>query len=443
MMQDDGPRGPNSEPLPLRGDEAAQARSTNSPANARQEPEEDVESMSELLAEPDATMRTLRRGDFVEGTVVQVTPNEVLVDIGMKSEGIIPLRELQTPEGIEELHVGDRIIAYVLQPEDQEGHAILSLRRAGQERAWRRLEEIARRGEVIEAKVIDYNKGGVVVDVGLRGFVPLSQIVSLRRTSETETTEELAARLKELVGRTLSLKVVEIDRKRNRLILSERNALRDLRARQREELFEELEPGQIRRGRVSNLASFGAFVDLGGVDGLIHVSELSWSRVNHPSEVVQVGDEVDVYVMSVDRETKKIALSLKRARPDPWSTIDQRYEVGQELVGTVTQIKPFGVFVRLEDGIEGLVHTTELEGVSKNALREGQLLRVRVLSIDPERRRLSLALADEPFVEASETGSSETTAEAAVPPDVEEAPAPSPAAESSGLSAGAEGSLAS
>lgn len=423
--------------MPLSGNEHAPARPNGSAGDAAHESEEELESMRELLAEPDATMRTLHRGDFVEGTVVQVTPTEVLVDIGMKSEGIIPLRELQTPEGIEELHVGDRIIAYVLQPEDQEGHAILSLRRAGQERAWRRLEEIARRGEVIEAKVIDYNKGGVVVDVGLRGFVPLSQIVSLRRTSETETTEELAARLKELVGRTLSLKVVEIDRKRNRLILSERNAVRDLRARQREELFEELAPGQIRRGRVSNLASFGAFVDLGGVDGLIHVSELAWSRVSHPSEVVRVGDEVDVYVMSVDRESKKIALSLKRARPDPWATVDQRYEVGQELVGTITQIKPFGVFVKLEDGIEGLVHTTELEGVSKNALREGQRLRVRVLSIDPERRRLSLALADEPFVE-------EPIAESvAEQPGAEPEQPPPPVAEGPALSGGAEESLAS
>jgi small subunit ribosomal protein S1 len=361
-----------------------------------------AETMSELLGAADASLRTLHRGDIVEGTVVQVTPNEVLVHIGMKSEGIIPQRELLTHEGLEELAVGDEVVAYVLQPEDQDGHAVLSLRRAGQERAWRRLEGVGNRGEIIEAKVIDFNKGGVVVDVGLRGFVPLSQIVSLRRTSETETTEELAARLRELVGRPLSLKVVEIDRKRNRLILSERNAMRDLRARQREELFDELEPGQVRQGRVSNLASFGAFVDLGGADGLVHVSELSWSRVNHPSEVVQVGEEVEVYVMSVDRETKKIGLSLKRARPDPWLSLDQRYEVGQEIVGDVTQVKPFGVFVKLEEGIEGLVHTTELEGISKNAIREGMLLRVRVLTIDPERRRLSLALGDDPIVSPDE-----------------------------------------
>jgi small subunit ribosomal protein S1 len=261
-------------------------------------------SMQELLEAEEASVREVRHGQVVDGTVVRIDPDEVLVDIGLKSEGVIPGRELS---GIEEeldhpLRIGDTLLVYVVTTETPEGHALLSYRRAGTERFWRRAQQQVETGEVVEARVLEYNNGGVVVDFGTRAFVPISQLVNVQRAGETEAErEQVTEQLKALVGQTLKLKVIEADRKRNRLILSERQANRELRSQRRDQLLQELEPGQVRTGRVSNVASFGAFVDLGGADGLVHISELSWSRVKHPSEVVKPGQEVEVYVISVDR----------------------------------------------------------------------------------------------------------------------------------------------
>lgn len=356
--------------------------------------------MAELLRAADERSIVLHRGATVEGTVVRIDPDEVLVDIGRKSEGVVPARELGAPESDlgRPLHVGDRILVTVLQPESPEGQMVLSYRRAGLERLWRVAQDLLESGDLVEAGVIDVNRGGAIVDVGppphLRGFVPVSQLVSLRRSAEGEDdAEAVTQQLRDLVGGRLQLKVIEVDRKRNRLIMSERQATRDLRAQRRETLLQEIEPGQIRRGRVSNLANFGAFIDLGGADGLVHISELSWGRVNHPREVLEPGQEVDVYVLSVDRERRKIALSLKRAQPDPWETIEQRYEPGELVYGTVVKQAQFGVFVQIEEGIEGLVHSSEIQPHVRRILQEGQRLPFRIVSIDLERRRLRLTPA--------------------------------------------------
>ncbi|HEX2037596.1 MAG TPA: S1 RNA-binding domain-containing protein [Chloroflexota bacterium] len=360
-------------------------------------------TMRELLESEEASVREVRRGSVVEGIVVRIDPDEVLVDIGLKSEGVIPGRELSSIE--EELgrrlQVGDALLVYVVSTETAEGHALLSYRRAGTERFWRKAQQQVQTGEVVEAKVLEVNRGGVVVDFGTRAFVPISQLVNVQRTGETEEEQEqIAEQLRGLVGQTLKLKVIEADRRRNRLILSERQANRELRSQRRDLLLQELEPGQIRTGRVSNVASFGAFVDLGGADGLVHISELSWSRVKHPSEVVKPGQEVQVYVISVDREAKKIQLSLRQAQEDPWLTIEDRYPLGSVIFGQVIKQAPFGVFVRLDDGIEGLVHNSEIAPTDRRLLQEGQRLTFRVISIDQERRRLRLspapdAMADE------------------------------------------------
>src|SRR5581483_72768 len=364
------------------------------PEDARTATESDEpQSMQELLAAEEEVVPEVRRGSVVEGTVVRVDQEEILVDIGLKSEGVIPGRERQSIE--EELgrppQVGDKLLVYVLQPETVEGQAILSYRRAGTERFWRRAQQQVQSGEVIEARVVEVNRGGVVVDFGQRAFVPISQLVSIQRTGEgEEDQEQLQHQLQNLIGKTLKLKVIEADRKRNRLILSERQATRELRSQRRDLLLQELEPGQIRHGRVSNIASFGAFVDLGGADGLVHISELSWSRVKHPSEVVKPGQEVDVFVISVDRETKKIALSLRRAQEDPWLTVVE---------GEVLKQAQFGVFVRLDDGIEGLVHNSEIAPQDRRLLQEGRRLPFRIISIDRDRRRLRLAPAPDAAVE--------------------------------------------
>jgi small subunit ribosomal protein S1 len=350
--------------------------------------------MQELLEAEEGAVREVRRGTAVEGTVVRIDQDEVLVDIGLKSEGVIPGREMS--DIVEELgrrpHVGDQLLVYVVTTETPEGHALLSFRRAANERFWRRAQQQVQSGEVVEAKVLEVNRGGVVVDYGTRAFVPISQLVSVQRVGETdEEQEQVAQQLRGLVGQTLKLKVIEADRRRNRLILSERQANRELRSQRRDTLLQELEPNQLRRGRVSNIASFGAFVDLGGADGLVHISELSWSRVKHPSEVVKPGQEVDVFVISVDRETKKIALSLRRAQEDPWLTIQERYPLGSLVRGAVVKQAQFGVFVRVEDGVEGLVHNSEIAPADRRLLQEGRTLPFRVLSIDLDRRRLRLS----------------------------------------------------
>jgi small subunit ribosomal protein S1 len=367
---------------------------------------EESEGMSEMakLMEESANPISIKRGDVVEGVIVRIDQDEILVDIGLKSEGVLSTKELPSSGygSFSELNLDDKVLVYVIQPETQEGHAALSLKRANTERQWRIAEEQYKNNELLRAKVIDYNKGGLIVDVaGIRGFVPISQILNLKREEVAAGGEnqETAAKLQSMKDKELQLKIIEINRARNRLILSERLAVQEWRQRRREELLDELKPGEVRKGVVSNLANFGAFVDLGGADGLVHISQLAWSRVNHPSEVLHVGQEVEVQVLSVDKEKKKIALSIKRAEVDPWTTVEQRYTPGQVVTGTVTKIAPFGAFARIEDGIEGLIHLSELTPGTdaKSILHEGAQLQLRILRIDAERRRLGLSLrqADE------------------------------------------------
>ncbi|HZU69226.1 MAG TPA: S1 RNA-binding domain-containing protein [Ktedonobacteraceae bacterium] len=392
----------------------------------------EITDMAALLAES-TTPINIKRGDVVEGVIVRIDQDEILVDIGLKSEGVLSTKELPASGygSFNELHLNDKVLVYVIQPETPDGHALLSLKRANAERQWRIAEEQYKNAELLKARVIDYNKGGLIVDVsGIRGFVPISQILNLKREEVASggDNQETAAKLASMKDKELQLKIIEINRARNRLILSERLAVQEWRQRRREELLDELKPGDIRRGIVSNLANFGAFIDLGGADGLVHISQLAWSRVNHPSEVLKVGQEVEVQVLSVDKDKKKIALSIKRAEVDPWTTVEQRYKVGQVVTGTITKIAPFGAFARIEDGIEGLIHLSELTpGMDPKAnLHEGQQLQLRILRIDADRRRLGLSLR-----QADELDTKETTAEA--PAGEAEAPAPNAASDLAGM----------
>ncbi len=369
-------------------------------ASTAGEMDDDAEmTMASLLDSPANMMHELQRGEVIEGIVARIDADEVLVDIGQKSEGVIPNRELGAAGESGALRVGQNVLVYVMQPESAEGHAILSLKRARMEQSWREAETLMNEDRVIEAPVIDYNKGGLIVDVGVRGFVPISQIPELRglaKGPDGGDSPQVAERLAAMRGRVLRLKIIELNRARNRLILSERLAMQEERAGRKEALLHELEPGQIRTGRVTSLASFGAFVDLGGADGLVHISQLSYSRVNHPSEVLNVGDEVQVYVLSIDPQTKKIALSLKKAQPDPWTLVEERYKVGDVVEGTITKLAKFGAFARIDDGIEGLIHLSELsdQPVEKpqDVVSEGEQVKLRVIAINSQRRRLGLSL---------------------------------------------------
>ncbi len=391
-------------------------------ANNNSDEMEDLnQNEMEALLAASANPISIKRGDVVEGVIVRIDQDEILVDIGLKSEGVLSTKELPSSGygSFSELHVDDKVLVYVIQAETQEGHAVLSLRRANTERQWRIAEEQHKNNELLRAKVIDFNKGGLIVDVaGIRGFVPISQILNLRREEVAAGGEnqETAAKLQSMKDKELQLKIIEINRARNRLILSERLAVQEWRQRRREELLDELKPGEVRKGIVSNLANFGAFVDLGGADGLVHISQLAWSRVNHPSEVLHVGQEVEVQVLSVDKDKKKIALSIKRAEVDPWTTVEQRYAPGQVVTGTVTKLAPFGAFARIEDGIEGLIHLSEVSPGTdaKSILHEGAQLQLRILRIDAERRRLGLSLRQADEVDAQEE-----------PAEITEAPASS------------------
>src|SRR6266702_1617532 len=405
--------------------------------NDRERQNSNPEEMGEFnemaaLLEQSSNPISIKRGDVVEGVIVRIDQDEILVDIGLKSEGVLSTKELPATGygSFSELHKDDKVLVYVIQPETQEGHALLSLKRANAERQWRIAEEQYKNGELLKARVIDYNKGGLIVDVsGIRGFVPISQILNLKREEVASggESQETAAKLQSMKDKELQLKIIEINRARNRLILSERLAVQEWRQRRREELLDELKPGEVRKGIVSNLANFGAFVDLGGADGLVHISQLAWSRVNHPSEVLHVGQEVEVQVLSVDKEKKKIALSIKRAEVDPWTTVEQRYTPGQVVTGTITKIAPFAAFARIEDGIEGLIHLSELTpGVEpKTVLHEGAQLQLRILRIDAERRRLGLSLRQ--VEEPEQPSAAETPTETSV---ASASGAPKPAVES-------------
>jgi small subunit ribosomal protein S1 len=368
---------------------------------------EESHPMQGLLDESYA-VKEIRRGDVLAGIVVQVTPHEIVVDVGAKSEGVISGKELErVPRDVlSELKVGDEITTFVVAPEDQNGAIALSLSRAQTEKDWHEAEELFKTQGVFEGQVAGFNKGGLIVKVGkVRGFVPASQLVSAPggrpEASEGEGADgdvKPDRLFQPLVGKKLQLKVIEMDRARNRLILSERAAMRDWRKVQKEKLLSELREGMQLRGRVISLADFGAFVDLGGADGLVHLSEISWKRVNHPREILKVGQEVDVEVLNVDHERKRIGLSLKRREMDPWSTIENRYKIGQLVEGTITKLAKFGAFARIkgDDEIEGLIHISELSdgriNHPKEVIKEGLVMTLRIIRIDPDKRRLGLSL---------------------------------------------------
>lgn len=337
-------------------------------------------------------------GDIRQGEVVEHLKNAILVDIGAKSEGIISGSELDTlsDDELEELAVGNEVAVFIVNPEDEEGNVILSYAKAAEEQDWQLVQDLTESGDTYEAQVIGHNKGGLLLDVGrLRGFMPISQLGPSRTFNRDRST---ATQLQKLVGQKMLAKVIEVDRSRNRLILSERAATREKRAAQREQLLTELEQGEVRSGRVVNLTDFGAFVDIGGLEGLVHISELSWKRISNPGDVLQIGDQIDVYVLDVDHERERVALSLKRLLTDPWTIVDEIYEEGQLVEATITKLAQFGAFARIEDDyeLEGLVHISELaeEHVThpREVVHAGQEVTLRIIRVDPEQRQIGLSL---------------------------------------------------
>jgi small subunit ribosomal protein S1 len=336
----------------------------------------------------DSTFVYFEEGDVVTGKVVRIDRDEVLVDIGYKSEGVIPSHELSIRKSVDphdEVEMDEEVDALVLTKEDQDGRLILSKKRARFEKAWRTIERAAESGEAVTGTVIEVVKGGLIVDLGVRGFLPAS-LVDIRRVQN----------LDEFLGEKIECRVIELNRSRNNVVLSRRAVLEEERKEQRQEILDRLQPGMIVEGAISNIVDFGAFVDLNGIDGLIHISELSWSHVNHPSEILNIGDVVPVKVLDIDRDRQRISLGLKQTQEDPWQRVVNTYRVGDELEGTVTKVVAFGAFVEILDGVEGLVHISELAHHHVENPREvvdpGQEVKVKILEIDAERRRLSLSV---------------------------------------------------
>ena len=343
------------------------------------------EEMNQMI---DGTLTDFDEGDLIDGTVVKIEHDEVLVDIGFKSEGVIPARELsirKDADPSEVVNLGDKIEALVLQKEDKDGRLILSKKRAEYERAWIQVEVKFKAGEVVTGEVIEVVKGGLILDIGLRGFLPAS-LVDLRRVKD----------LSAYLGTEIEARVIEMDRNRNNVVLSRRVLLEEGRKNERAEILEKLSKGMRLKGTVSSIVDFGAFVDLGGIDGLIHISELSWSHVNHPSEVVKVGEEVEVEVLDVDLQRERISLGLKQTTEDPWTKLVETYPVGTVVDGKVTKIVPFGAFIELGANVEGLVHISEMAmkhiDSPAQVVHVGDTVKVKVMDVNVERRRISLSM---------------------------------------------------
>ncbi|MFI5009326.1 MAG: 30S ribosomal protein S1 [Solirubrobacterales bacterium] len=346
-----------------------------------------LEVDGQVIPNYEATMRPIEEGEVVTGHVVRIDKEEVLVDIGYKSEGVIPATELSIRKSVDphdEVALGEEVDALVLTKEDQDGRLIMSKKRARFEKAWRRIEASAESGEAVEGTVIEVVKGGLIIDLGVRGFLPAS-LVDIRRVPN----------LDEYMGTKIETKVIELNRSRNNVVLSRRAVLEEERKEVRQQILDRLQPGLVVEGQISNIVDFGAFVDLDGIDGLIHISELSWSHVNHPSEILNIGDTVQVKVLDIDRDRQRISLGLKQTQEDPWQRIMDTYNVNDELEGKVTKVVTFGAFVEILDGVEGLVHISELAAHHVESPREvvhpGDEIRVKILEIDSERRRLSLS----------------------------------------------------
>jgi small subunit ribosomal protein S1 len=346
-----------------------------------------LEIDGQIVPNYDATIVVFDEGDVVSGNVVRIDKDEVLVDIGYKSEGVILANELsirKSANPFDEVEMGEEVDALVLTKEDQDGRLILSKKRARFEKAWRKIEAAAESGEPVEGTVIEVVKGGLIIDLGVRGFLPAS-LVDIRRVQN----------LDEFLGQKIPCKVIELNRSRNNVVLSRRAVLEEERKEVRQQILDRLQPGQVVEGAISNIVDFGAFVDLDGIDGLIHISELSWSHVNHPSEILSIGDVVPVKVLDIDRERQRISLGLKQTQEDPWQRVVDTYNLGDELEGKVTKVVSFGAFVEILDGVEGLVHISELANHHvenpREVVNQGDVIRVKILEIDSERRRLSLS----------------------------------------------------
>ncbi|CAN5271389.1 hypothetical protein BH24ACT16_BH24ACT16_09180 [soil metagenome] len=365
------------------------------------------EENGELVPVDDSVLVDFKDGDIVEGEVVRIDKEEVLVDIGYKSEGLVPSNELSIRKGVdphEIVELGQRLEALVMQKEDADGRLVLSAKRAAFEKAWNRIEESHNEQKTVEGPVIEVVKGGLIIDIGLRGFLPAS-LVDIRRVRNLES----------FIGQRLECKVIELNRSRNNVVLSRRAVLEEERKEERERILTSLEEGNIVQGTVSNLVDFGAFVDLEGIDGLIHISELSWNHVDHPSEVVEVGEEVEVKVLEVDRSRERISLGLKQTRKDPWQEIVEQVEIGGNITGRVTKLVTFGAFVEVAEGVEGLIHISELAEhhveTPDEIIRSGDEIEARIIDVDAKRRRLSLSLRPKKEDRAESSESSEESGE--------------------------------
>jgi len=371
-----------------------------------------------------------RRGDIRTGVVIEVNDQGLVVDIGFKREGLVPAEDLERldEETRSAIQTGAEVAVFVLRPEDKDGHPLLSIHQAHLYEDWIKAEQMMASGELYEGEVAGYNRGGLIVRFGkIRGFVPASQIVGLpKRMREDQRRERLEA----MTGEQIGLKIIEVDRQRRRLIFSQRRALRTWQELQRKRVMDQLTPGETRHGKVTSITNFGAFVDLGGADGLIHVSELSWGRVDNPRQVLKVGDEVDVYVLDVDQQRKRIALSLKKLQPDPWTIVDDHYRVGQLVEGYVTRVLDFGAFVELDLGVEGLLHASEMIGtpelVPSDIVHPGEKLLAKIIRMDGRKKRLALSARQvrksewERWVAEQQTVREAQEAEAALSEAVEE-----------------------
>jgi len=386
------------EPHAANAVEGAKTKETSLPAPESEsvpQPEAHRGDMHEALAEDYAYQRP-KRGEIREGHIIAIRADSIVVDMGLKREGIVPADDMERlgPEVLATLKVGDRIPVYVLRPEDDKEGILVSLHRARQEQDWIDAQRLLETAGIWEGTIKGFNRGGLIVHYGkIRGFVPASQVTGISRRMDSTALQN---RLSEMVGQNMPLKVIEVDRQNRRLIFSERNARREWRSLQRDKLLDELREGDHVRGLVSNVCDFGVFVDVGGTDGLVHISELSWRRTGHPSELLKVGDEVEAYVLRVDKERKRIGLSLRLMEPDPWEHAEERYQVGQVVTGVVTKITAFGAFAALDDGIEGLIHVSELSETPprhpEEVLSVGAALPLCVVRVEGSRRRMGLSL---------------------------------------------------
>lgn len=377
--------------------QALPAKGSDANSQEEQHNNNNNQTMESLLNEQEMNVDLPQPGEIRTGMIASISPSQILVSIGAKSEGVVSGRELDqlTQEEREALKVGQEVHVFVLNPEDENGNVVLSLKRAQEQISWENVEKLVASDTTIDSKVIGFNKGGLIVGVeGLRGFVPSSQISALRRSQSTGDTPE--QRWQKMIGQPISVRVIEVDRERRRLILSERAASTESRQSIKERVIDELEEGKVYTGRVTSLANFGAFININGADGLVHLSELSWDHIDHPREVLEVGQEVKVKVINVDKEKKRIGLSVRALQSDPWRSRVEKYSVGQLVEGVITRLTKFGAFARLEGDIEGLIHISEIAEHRiehpKEVLKEGEVKSLRVIRIDPDQHRIGLSL---------------------------------------------------